>query len=132
MPTPLSPHFTAEEFACKCGRSDCTAPKWPAQALIGKLETLRSRIMRPITITSGSRCEYWNRMVGGEGDSAHLTGEAADLSIDGSREAYQTMAAIMRDQLFQRMGYGRRDRDSSLTFHVDVATRHPARVLWTY
>jgi uncharacterized protein YcbK (DUF882 family) len=51
--------------------------------LIGVLEFIRARFMRPVTVYSGNRCKAHNTAVGGAADSQHLYGKAADISIDG-------------------------------------------------
>ena len=43
------------------------------------LDPLRAAYGKPITVTSGYRCEKLNKAVGGVNGSAHLRGDAADL-----------------------------------------------------
>lgn len=43
------------------------------------LEPLRAAYGKPITVSSGYRCEKLNKAVGGVANSAHLRGDAADL-----------------------------------------------------
>lgn len=43
------------------------------------LEPLRAAYGKPITVSSGYRCEKLNKAVGGVTNSAHLRGDAADL-----------------------------------------------------
>lgn len=126
----MSAHFTDEEFRCKCQRAECTAPTAPHPDLVEGLERLRALLQQPIVITSGIRCDYYNRLVGGETNSEHLTGEGADLLVKDSRLAYHAMRAALH--VFPRIGYGRRDRDKNLTFHVGVSKRLAQDVLWTY
>lgn len=47
------------------------------------LDPLRSRIGRPIIITSGYRSQRVNELVGGSKTSQHLSGKAADIHIQG-------------------------------------------------
>lgn len=47
------------------------------------LQPLRSGLKEPISISSGYRCPALNRAVGGVSNSQHMTGEAADINIDG-------------------------------------------------
>ena len=44
------------------------------------LEPMRIAYGKPITVTSGYRCEKLNKAVGGVNGSAHLRGDAADLT----------------------------------------------------
>ena len=43
------------------------------------LDPMRAAYGKPITVTSGYRCQALNKAVGGVRNSAHLTGYAADL-----------------------------------------------------
>ena len=47
------------------------------------LEPLRNSISKPINVTSGFRCPALNAIVGGEKDSDHLVGRAADIVVAG-------------------------------------------------
>ena len=51
--------------------------------LIGVLEFIRARFMRPVTVYSGNRCAKHNAECGGAADSQHLYGKAADISLEG-------------------------------------------------
>lgn len=78
MPTPpvrLSPNFTSAEFACPC----CGVFRVDMR-LIGMLEALRTYLKKPLTITSGYRCEKQNAKEGGAKSSEHLRGMAADVA----------------------------------------------------
>ena len=47
------------------------------------IQNIKSHYGRPMTITSGLRCEYGNRQVGGVPNSAHLKGKAVDFYMKG-------------------------------------------------
>jgi len=70
----LSENFNRSEFACKCG---CGTDTIDAE-LIRILQDVRDKF-GPIKITSGVRCEEYNRKVGGVKTSQHLKGRAADI-----------------------------------------------------
>lgn len=74
----LSNHFSRAEFACKCG---CGFNTVDAE-LITILEDLREQFKRPVRINSACRCEKYNARVGGAKNSQHLTGKAADITVD--------------------------------------------------
>jgi zinc D-Ala-D-Ala carboxypeptidase len=96
--------------------------------LLARLDTLRARVGRPLVVTSGLRCPYWNDRAGGERDSEHLTGEAADLVCGSGRERWQLLAANFAgpEPLFTRIGFG-------ATFvHVGLSRILPRDVAWTY
>ena len=123
----MTMYFQDWEFWCQCKRPECDALKTPHPDLVAQLNILRARVGRPIVIGSGLRCPYWNRIKGGVGDSAHVTGEAADLVCINSAARWELVDGIYRPSvLFTRVGIGR-------TFiHVDTATRLTQDVIWHY
>lgn len=70
----ISKHFHGDEFACPC----CGVIKIDLH-LIDALEILRESINCPLRILSGYRCDKHNRAVGGELNSQHTLGRAADV-----------------------------------------------------
>jgi peptidase M15-like protein len=90
IPGQLSPNFNLRELACHDGTGyvdglvrECGLT--PAQAagrageLARRLERLRElRNGRPVKVTSAYRSRAYNQSVGGESNSAHLRGYAAD------------------------------------------------------
>lgn len=91
----LTPHFSLEEMT----KSD-TAMKWgipntptPMERQNLKtlclliLEPLRAAAGRPLKINSGFRSTALNKKVGGADNSYHLTGRAADISVNNYKEA---------------------------------------------
>lgn len=75
----LSANFSRAEFAChcRCGASHVS------DDLVNSLQLLRDSLHEPIKILSGVRCPYHNKRVGGARNSQHLTGNAADIVVDG-------------------------------------------------
>ena len=51
--------------------------------LAKNLQVLRDEVKKPIKITSGYRPAEHNAKIGGATKSRHITGEAADLKIEG-------------------------------------------------
>jgi len=93
--------------------------------LLRKLRKLSQLAGQKLTITSGLRSPAHNRKVGGVSNSAHLTGEAADLAADDP----VTLAKLAYQAGFRRIGVGRK------YIHVDVAdgsTGKPTPAIWTY
>lgn len=85
----LSEHFNVSEFKCKCNYPECTIT-YLDDDLIEYLEKKRQLLEKPIHINSGFRCTRHNRDVGGvvpneqgKKGSIHLTGKAADISLNG-------------------------------------------------
>lgn len=84
----LAPNFQVKEFVCKGStkgrRCDCggTFGRRPGDIdpeLVAGLQAMRELLKRPITVNSGCRCPSHNLREGGEADSQHLLGKAADL-----------------------------------------------------
>jgi uncharacterized protein YcbK (DUF882 family) len=53
------------------------------QELAKNLQVLRDEVKKPIKITSGFRDPSFNKKIGGAIQSRHITGQAADLKIEG-------------------------------------------------
>jgi hypothetical protein len=72
-----TPNFSPAEFRCRhCGQGDdIVKPE-----LLAALQRLRDLYRKPMSVTSGYRCPVHNKAIGGAKRSAHLTGEAADIS----------------------------------------------------
>ena len=123
----MSVYFSEQEMKCRCQRPTCDAVAMDPE-FMEALDTLRERVGRPLRVTSGARCAFWNAHEGGQPDSAHLTGQAADLEIRTSPRRWEVVAANFRPPvLFTRLGI-------APTFvHVDAADlTHATHVLWLY
>ena len=80
--------------------------------LVRKLQQLRDRIGKPISITSGYRCPAHNAAVGGAAGSQHLLGKAADIVVQG-------MAPAQVADHAEAIGFGGIGRYAGFT-HVDT------------
>jgi hypothetical protein len=76
-------NFKPEEFRCPCGH--CTGyPTWMRVNALKHIQTIRDHYGKPMTITSGLRCEYENsRLSGSSRESAHMDGKAVDFYMSG-------------------------------------------------
>ena len=83
-------HFTAGEFACKCG---CGWPSLPRRSLLELCDRVREGFGAAATVSSGLRCESHNRAVGGVARSRHKAGKAVDFSVAG-KTAAQVLACV--------------------------------------
>lgn len=114
----LSKHFKRKELECAC-----CGELILDNSFLDKLEKVRSIYGKPMLINSGYRCQLNNSIVGGEPHSAHLDGNAADISIIGSQERYELVrAAIMAGA----EGIGVYPR----WIHIDFKKREFGRCLW--
>lgn len=78
---PISKNFRLFEFQCKDGSHQVAIH----HQLLHRLQQLRDLAERPVVITSGYRNATHNANVGGSPTSRHLTGEAADITVQGLR-----------------------------------------------
>lgn len=73
------------------------------------LDPLRKAYGKPITVSSGYRCEKLNRLVGGVTLSQHTLGEAADITTGSKKENKKLFEMIQKlnlpfDQLIWEKG----------------------------
>ncbi len=120
----LSKHFDLSEFKCKCG---CKMPDWVFEniknKLIPNLEEARKKSKVPFIITSGYRCEEYNKLVGGVPDSAHTKGLACDILASASGQRFEVLSSLIKSG-FSRLGVYK-------TFiHCDVDYKKPYPVIW--
>lgn len=117
----LSPHFTSDDFDCKCSLPTCDHTLIDDD-LIDGLEMLWVRV-DGLWLSSGFRCGAHNRAVGGEPGSYHMLGKAGDAQSHSLPQQVQTIAGSIF--VFKNGGIGR-----GKTFtHLDVRG-YPAR--WNY
>ena len=89
----LSPHLTTGEVACRCGCGyGLVAVQWP-EALPEYFELIRYLVGRPLWVTSGARCDFWNQDQGGVENSAHTRLLALDLAVSGGRDRIELIVA---------------------------------------
>lgn len=80
--------------------------------LVLQVQEIRTRLGRPVRITSGWRDIVTNRRVGGASASRHLTGEAIDFVVDGMTP--KQVQAWLHPWWSGGLGYG-------ITFtHLDI------------
>lgn len=91
----ISDNFKLYEFECKDGSHQVMVDP----ILLTKLQTLRMRLGRPITINSGYRNATHNKKVGGVANSQHLEGRAADIKVSGLTPRQVAMEA-------DKLGFG--------------------------
>lgn len=97
----LSTNYTLEEFVFSDYAARHGIANDPPPAAIERMkivaacaETLRTYLGGlPLRVTSGFRCEALNIGIGGQPDSAHIYGCAADL-VHASLSPYQVMRTI--------------------------------------
>ncbi len=76
-----SPYFTRQELACRCGQCGGRADMNPVT--VDRLTRLREAAGRPLTVSSGFRCERHPSEARKTTVGAHRQGRAVDLPVDG-------------------------------------------------
>lgn len=99
----LTENFRLSEFACRhCGAVSIS----PGFAeLVARLQMLRTKVGKPVNVTSGYRCATHDYSVGTssvKGRGPHTTGTAADIWWDGS--SVDEMARIAKECGFTGVG----------------------------
>jgi len=117
------PNFYRYEFVCRCG---CGLYNMKPEFLI-KLQECRILAEVSFIITSGSRCQKYNRFknMGGKENSEHLTGEASDIEVVNSFDRYKIIQAAL-DVGFKRIGIG------TNFIHLGISKTLPRGVIWHY
>ncbi len=100
--TSLSANFKVREFRSKCGSDTILIDS----DLVDKLQQLRNWAGASITINSGYRTPEHNTAVGGESNSYHMKGKAADIAVSGktpsqvSEKARQIFKGVIKYNTF--------------------------------
>ena len=112
----LSKNFTMEELCRSATAERHGIRNWPATEdeehkvrenlrylCFDVLQPLREYVGKPIVVNSGYRSKEVNRLVGGVKNSQHLTGEAADLRIESTKQGREWAEWIMENCDFDQM-----------------------------
>lgn len=120
----ITANFKSIEFDCKGKNCRCIVTRVDSK-LVRKLQVLRNRAGKSVSINSGNRCKTHNAVVGGATSSYHLntTGKAADIVVSG-----MSPAAVAK--LAQEIGFtGIGCYTGKQGYFVHVDTR-PKRYYW--
>lgn len=120
----LTKNFKSTEFDCKGKTCRCVVTRVDSK-LVRKLQVLRNRAGKTITVTSGNRCAAHNRACGGTSSSYHLNtkGKAADIVVSGMTPAQ--VAKLAQEIGFT--GIGCYNGSAGRFVHVDT---RPTRYFW--
>ena len=111
-------NFAKNEFECPCcGREEMD------REFLKKLQNARIIADVGFPINSGFRCPAHNKKVGGEENSSHLRGHAADIKVRSSRARHQILQALFLLG-FNRIGI------YPTFIHVDNDPDLPVSVVW--
>ena len=111
----LSRNFSRSEFACPhCGEVEIDP------LLVATLQRIRDKA-GPVVVTSGYRCPVHNEAAGGENNSQHIYGRAADIYVPGMSQA--ALLAMVRKMTVNEdiyAGYAYAIKNSKRAIHIDV------------
>lgn len=108
----LSKNFKLSEFVCKDGSKKV----YYVPELIDRLQAMRDKLGKAITIVSGYRTVEYNAKIGGAPKSQHLEGKAADIKVSGISPL--DLAKVAESVGFKGIGIYTYNGNSFL--HVDV------------
>jgi len=125
----LSKNFSRLEVQCPCG---CGANKI-SSILIEKLQKVRNIIGRPIIITSGVRCGFYNTSIKASTSSSHIPdsygmGNAVDIACTNSKDRYELVE--LSQKFFKRIGISGGQYGGFV--HLDVDKEKVQEVMWLY
>lgn len=86
----MSKNFSEDEMKCPC----CGV--LPKPELVQKLQVLRERLGRSLSVNSAMRCEAYNTKIGGASKSQHINGVAVDIRALTGIEKYQIVDEALR------------------------------------
>jgi hypothetical protein len=125
----LTKNFSRLEVQCPCG---CGA-NLINPFLVEKLQKVRNIIGRPIIITSGVRCGFYNTSIKASMNSSHIPdsygmGNAVEIACTTSKGRYEMVDVAIK--FFRRIGIA--GEHSGNFIHLDVDPYKTQDVIWTY
>jgi zinc D-Ala-D-Ala carboxypeptidase len=118
------PNFSAREFTCShCGSEGVQ------EALLDKLQAMRTEYGKPMRITSGYRCPQHPIEAKKSVPGAHALGLAADIGVEGP-EAHRVLALAFKHGF---TGIGVQQKGTGRFIHVDIRSGQlPTPSVWSY
>lgn len=115
----VTKNFSAKELSCSC-----CGKMGVKKESADRLQKLREKFGKSITITSAYRCEKHNKAIGGASKSFHMTGQAFDIACTNPRDRYD-LVTIAHECGFRGIEI------SPKHVHIDDGQRDDAVLLWT-
>lgn len=88
------------------------------------LQQARDTYGKSIHINSGYRSKELNKAVGGQANSYHLKGQAADLHVETEKDGYLLSALLLRSNLTDLVILEKRGRKIWVHVQYSMAPRH--------
>ncbi len=109
----LTANFSKSEFSCRCS---CGFERISMDT-VRICQAVRDFFDKPVTVTSGCRCESHNANVGGSKSSQHLQGTAADIVV---KDIKPSLVYEYLDENADELGVGGLGSYDTFT-HVDTS-----------
>lgn len=121
--------FTEQEMRCKGTFCDCKGAGLPRHSFMLFMVKLRKKV-GTLPVSSGYRCPAYNKKIGGEPDSAHVEGLAADIPCSGLK----AILIIVWGYLYGARGFGisQKSGDKHRFIHIDKKTGDKRPAIWSY
>lgn len=105
----MTEHFHINEFRSKDGEYFPKHTQENLKVLAEQLEILREHFGAPIKINSGYRSPKYNAKIGGELNSQHLLGNAADIVVQGISpdDVADAIEFLIEGKMMKQGGLGR-------------------------
>ena len=105
----MTKNFKRDEFRSNDGAHFPYGVQQNLQVLAEQLEVLREHFNAPVTINSGYRSKSWNEKIGGELNSQHLLGKAADVVVEGISpdDVADAIEFLIDNKMMKQGGLGR-------------------------
>ncbi|HED38724.1 MAG TPA: hypothetical protein ENI76_10860 [Ignavibacteria bacterium] len=113
--------FKPEEFMCKHhmpGVCEFKGRDMMSHEFVRRLDFIRGEYGQPLKVTSGFRCEKFDKYIGGKGN--HPTGEAADLLVLKGEHMYAFIDACQKAKILRIAVY-----KSKPHTHIDIVVDKP-------
>lgn len=88
-------NFRAVELRCKCDYCKGAAPHQMQTFVVDKLQQLRDKLKRSLTVTSGYRCPKHPEEAKKRTRGWHNRGYAVDIAISNGAEGYEIIKAAL-------------------------------------
>jgi uncharacterized protein YcbK (DUF882 family) len=116
------PNFKESEFACRhCGQTKMDTD------FMHRLQLLRDRFKKPMTITSGYRCPQHPIEAAKSAPGPHSTGKAADIAVQGA-DAHRLLSISLE---LNFTGIGVQQKGDKRFLHLDTLTEQRPTI-WSY
>jgi zinc D-Ala-D-Ala carboxypeptidase len=117
------PNFKESEFACRhCGQTKMDPD------FMHRLQVLRDRFKKPMTITSGYRCPQHPIEAAKSAPGPHSTGKAADIAVQGA-DAHRLLSISLE---LNFAGIGVQQKGDKRFLHLDTVTEGQRPTIWSY